>query len=396
MDKRPCQCKCHDHNNHHHHHHHLSKKHFHIRKNLLTKTYFAIFFASLFLIIVITIVNIIFMFKDIYLPKIFFAGMLIYIGTFIFAGGILGSYGPIGRSEPQLMKMRKCSSFFLFAICLILSPIFLYKNIHFYSALKEAQLFCQENNNKSKSEVIDKIIEEKDGVLASRNNLENNYKNGLTCLESQKCLRSISNSKLFICNYNYEKKYNISKCNQIFETEHLINSFDNANVAHFASSCMELKKSSFRPDIELYKCLSEKNLCKEDSITNEDQLVMEKFFKEKKDDFDKKIAKIEEKLEFYNVNAEIFFYYEEKCFSNFEYSVFFIIIIFHILIHLFIFFIWGALAISNILKYFGFIEDTELNYYQQKIKEMNNIYHQHLTKNSQNNEFDETTPINVK
>ena len=385
MDKKPCQCKCHDHNNP-HHHHHLSKKHFHIRKNLLTKAYFAIFYASLLLIIAITIINIIFMINDVYLPKIFFAGMLIYVATFICAGGILGSYGPIDRSEPQFIQMRKCSSFFVFAICLILSPIFLYKNIHFYSSLKEAQLFCEENNNKSKSQIIDDLIGEKDIVLASRNSLENNYKNGLTCIESQKCLRSISNSKLFICNYNYEKKYHISKCNQVFETEHLVNSFDNANVANFASSCMELKKSGFRPDIELYKCISEKNLCQEDSISNEDQIEMDKTFKEKKDVLDKKISKIEEKIKSYDSTAERFFYYEEKCSSNFEYTVFFIIIIFHVLIHLIICFIWGALAISNILKFFGFIEDTELKYYQQKIKEMNNIYQQ--TQNGQNNEFD--------
>ena len=400
MDKRPCQCQCHDPNNP-HHHHHLSKKHFHIRKNLLTKTYFAVFFVSVFLIIVITIVNIIFYFNDVFLPKIFFAGMLIYFASFICSGGILGSYGPMNKSEPQLMQMRKCSSFFLLAICLLLSPIFLYKNIQFYSALKRAQLFCQENNNKSRSEMIDILIDEKNSVLASRNNLENNFKNGLSCLESQKCLRSISNSKLFICNYNYEKTYNISKCNQVFETEHLVNSFDNANVAHFASSCLELKKSGFRPDIELYKCLSEKNLCQQDSITNEDQLAIDKTFKEKKDIFDKKIAKIEEKLDSLDNTAKRLFSYEEKCYSNFEYNVFFVIIIFHILIHLIIAFTWGVLSISNILKYFGYIEDTELKYYQQKIKEMNIFYQQnqqiHSTKDIQNNnEFDETTPINVK
>ena len=69
---------------------------------------------------------------------------------------------------------------------------------------------------------------------------------------------------------------------------------------------------------------------------------------------------------------------------------------------------WVVIGISNILKHFGFMEDSELKYYQEKMKRMNNIYNEvhaqkentniqnnHNTINYQDN-IDETTPINVK
>ena len=42
------------------------------------------------------------------------------------------------------------------------------------------------------------------------------------------------------------------------------------------------------------------------------------------------------------------------------------------------------------------MEDTELIYYKEKMKTMNNLYQQvHLSKDN-NNEIDENTPINLK
>ena len=96
-----------------------------------------------------------------------------------------------------------------------------------------------------------------------------------------------------------------------------------------------------------------------------------------------------------NLDADIYFY-EDKCYSNSQYFIFFICIIAHILINLFICIAWIILGISNILKSCGCMEDSELMYYQQKMKTMNNLYNQiHLSKENQN-EIDETTPINIK
>ena len=52
------------------------------------------------------------------------------------------------------------------------------------------------------------------------------------------------------------------------------------------------------------------------------------------------------------------------------------------------------------MKFFGLMEDNELKYYQEKIKQMNKIYQENRQKkdNIENiqNEPDESTPINVK
>ena len=398
MNENKCQCHCHKHqndpNNPHHHHHHLSKKHFHIRKTLLSKTYILIFLICIFLLIGIAITNFLFLLFKIFIPRIFFPGIIIYIATFIFAGGIIGSYGPINKSEPQLMQMRACSSLIMFIICLGICPIFLRQNINFYSSIKKAKLFCLENNGKARGDMYNELAKEKENTFQLRNNFEYKYRNGLTCFENHKCIKAISNSKMFVCNYNYEEKVsNTAKCNKIFETDDLINSFDNADMTHFVTSCTELKNEEIRPNIELFRCLSSNNLCKEDSMSDKDKAEIEKYHKEKIEKYNKEIAAIQQKLD--NLDADIYFY-EDKCYSNTKYFIFFFAIIFHILVNLFICTVWGILGISNILKSCGCIENTELKYYQQKLKTMNNLYNQiHLSKENQK-EADETTPINIK
>ena len=373
MEQNKCQCECHKHqndpNNPHHHHHHHSKKHFHIRKTLLSKTYIMIFLICTFLLIGIGIINFIFLILKIFIPRIFFPGIIIYIASFIFAGGIVGSYGPINKSEPQLMQMRKCSSIIMLFICIGICPIFLYQNINFYSNIKKAKLFCLENNGKARGDIYNELAKEKESVFSLR-------------------------TKMFVCNYNYEEKVsNTAKCNKIFETDNLINSFDDANMGSFASSCIELKKDKIRPNIELFRCISSKNLCKEDSNTEEEKIEIEKYHTKKIEIYNKDIIDIQQKLD--NLDADIYFY-EDKCYSNSQYFIFFICIIAHILINLFICIAWIILGISNILKICGCMEDSELNYYQQKMKTMNNLYNQiHLSKENQN-EIDETTPINIK
>ena len=394
MEQKQCQCECHKHNNNSAHHHHHSKKHFHIRKTLFSKIYFSIFFASLALLIIITIINIIFVILKVFVPRIFFPGIIIYLATFICAGGALGSYGPINKSEPQLMVMRKCTSIVMFILCLILCPIFLNQNINFFSSIKDAKFYCLKNKGKSKGEVYSELIDEKEKTFTLRNNFEYKYKNGLTCIENQKCLTSISNSQLFVCNYNYEEKYqNGAKCNKIFETEHLVNSFDNANMAHFASSCMELKKDKIRPDIELYKCISTQNLCKDDSMSYTERAEIEKYYENNNKKFDKTIADIQQKLE--SFDDDIYFY-DEKCYTNIQYTTYSALVFLHILAHLYIFIIWIILGITNILKICGLMEDTEKKYFQEKLRTMNNLYNQvHLSKDNIN-EMDESTPINIK
>ena len=63
-------------------------------------------------------------------------------------------------------------------------------------------------------------------------------------------------------------------------------------------------------------------------------------------------------------------------------------------------FVWIVLAINTIMKFFGLMEDDELKYYQEKLKQMNKIYQENQQKknNIENikNEFDESSPINIK
>lgn len=396
-EQKHCNCHCHTHgnnNNHHHHHHHHSMKHFHLRKTLLSKTYLFLFVMSIVLLITILIVHVITKICHISFPSIFFPGILIYITTFIVAGGILGSYGPINKSEPELMYMRKCTSSVMFIICIIIFPIFLYQNYNFYSSVKESKIFCLDNDNKSKFQIYSELIDDKEKSYSLRNNFEHKYKNGLTCMESRKCIKSIGDSKLFVCNYNYQEIINNNiKCNKVFETEHLINMFDNPNTANFASSCVELKKDKIRPDVELYKCIGDKNLCEDDSNTEQDKIELKKYYEKNINYYNNHIANLTQKIEYY---GDDYYSYETKCLGNTGYYFYVFLIFTNILIMLSTSVTWAYLGISNILKMFGYIEDNELIYFREKMKEMNNIYQNvHLSQENQN-QIDENTPINVK
>ena len=256
----------------------LSKKDIHYKNELLSKIYYRIFLLSFILLIGTIIINVIFTFNHIYIPRIFFPGIVIYIVSFVLAGGGYGSYGNINKSEVQLMYMRKCTSIVMLTICFTLFPIFLYQNINFYSSVKASNQYCLDNNGKSKGDIYSDLLEEKEKTYGLRHNYDYKYKNGLTCFESQKCIRSVSSSKIFVCNYNHEEKYkNSSNCNKVFETDQVVNTFDSMNMAYFVTSCLELKKEKIRPDISLYKCISGKNLAIDDSVTNEEQKEMEKY-----------------------------------------------------------------------------------------------------------------------
>ena len=392
----PCQCESHNQNHHHQHQNDLSKKDFHVRKTFFIKLFFLIFYISFGLIMLIVIVNAIFMVLKINIPRIFFPGFLLYVGTIICAGGILGSYGPVNTSEPQLMKMRRCTSIIMLLMCLICSPIFLYQNIYLYSSVKDSKLYCDENHGKSKANTINQLISQKEQTFSLKSNYEYKYNNGLTCLEDRKCLRSNTDFKQFVCNYNYEEIFQGGKCTKIFETDKIATSFDNPNISKFASSCRELKKS-IKPDLELYKCVSEINLLKEDSISIEEQEMLEKKYKKKIENYNQKIEEISKKLEYYD---EDLYSYDEECNSNIVFNTYLVIIVVHILIHLFVSFVWIVLAINTIMKFFGLMEDDELKYYQEKLKQMNKIYQENQQKknNIENikNEFDESSPINIK
>ena len=382
-----CKCQCHNQS----HHHHFSKKHIHFRKTFLSKSYFIIFFISLILILGITIINTILTYNEVLLPRIFFPGLIIYIATFICAGGAAGSYGPAHHSELQLIQMRKCTSIVMLIICIIILPVFLIQNINLYSSIREAKSYCIENNGKSKGEIYNELFDEKEKLFSQNNNLKHKHKNGLTCFESQKCLKSISNSQIFVCNYNHQEKYNNSRCNKVFETENIVNTFDNANMASFAKSCIDLKNEKIRPNLDIYKCFSSKNLCKDDLVTNEEKKEIEKYFDKNNILLEQKIFDVQKKLE---VFVDEMYSYDEKCLSGALYNFIFIVIILFILINLCLCFAWGAIAISNILKHFGYMEDSEMKYYEEKIRQMNNMYNKIHNQNDKEI-IDENTPINV-
>lgn len=408
MDKSPhCNCQCHTHGNpgHHHHHHNLSKKHIHFRKTLLSQTYFSLFMISVVIILSIVITNIILIYKKIYIPRIFFPGLIIYIISFICAGGSAGSYGPSHNTEPQLILMRRCTSIVMLILCIAIFPIFISQSINIYSSIKSSKSFCEENDGKAKGDIYSELFDEKEKIISLRSNFNHKYKNGLTCFESQKCIKSISSSKIFVCNYNHEEKYNTSKCNKVFETDKIINSFDNANMAHFVTSCLDLKKEKIKPELDIYKCISSNNICKNNIVTDAEEKEIEKYHKKNDEIYEKKIYDLQKKIEDFDDDL---YSYEMTCHSGTVYGIYFFLIILLVLATSAIVIGWVVIGISNILKHFGLMEDSELKYYQEKVKKMNNFYNEVHAKNDNTNmqnsqnsinyqdNIDETTPINVK
>ena len=386
--------ECHNPNHHHHHEHNNKYHHFHIRKNLLSKTYIIIFLSSVILLLIISLLSLILLLCNINYPRIFLPAVIIYIGTFICGGGILGSYGPIDNQELNYIFMRKCASIAMLLICLIVFPFFFFQNLTFFISVKDSKDFCLENEYKSKEEIYIDLIKEKDNLNHIRNNYNNILKNGLTCFEKQKCVKSILDSDSFICNYNYAEimKENID-CKKIYETEHLVNNLEDTNVANFASSCLELKKELIKPEKELYKCSSYLNLCKADSINDEEEnKKIENYYDEKDNSYKKKIIEVEKKLKKIKFNN---YSYEINCLSNFLYNFILSFSGIHILINFGISLTWVILGIFSILKNCGFIEDSEKKYYKEMMEKANKIYEQMNPSKQTRIEPEENTPLNL-
>jgi hypothetical protein len=327
-------------------------------------------------------------------PRIFLPAVVIYIGSFICGGGIVGSYGPIDNQELNYIYMRKCASIAMLLICLITFPFFFFQNLSFYISVKDSKDFCLENEFKSKEEIYIDLMKEKDGLNYIRNNFKNILKNGLTCFEKQKCVKSILDSDSFICNYNYPEimKENID-CKKIYETEHLLNNLEDANVANFVSSCLELKKELIKPENELYKCSSYLNLCKSDSINNkEENKKIENYYEEKDNTYKNKIIEIEKKMNNIKFND---YSYETSCLSNISYFFILLFCAIHILLIFGISLTWVILGIFSILKSFGFIEDSEKKYYKEMMEKANKIYEQMNASKQTKIEPEENTPLNL-
>ena len=378
----------------HNHYHHNHKGHMHIRKNMLSKTYIFIFLLSIALIIIISILSLILMLTNVYYPRIFFPGIIIYIGTFICAGAIIGSYGPIDNQELNYIYMRKCATIVMLFICLISFPFFFFQNLNFFISVKGSKEFCLENDLRSKGDIYMELTEEKEQLNNIRNNLNNILRNGLTCFEKQKCVKSLMDSDSFICNYNYEEKMkeNID-CKRIYETEHLLNNLEDSNVASFAASCLELKNENIKPDKELYKCSSYLNLCKGDSINNEEEIKeIENFYEEKDKKHKKKIREIEKKLK--KINTENYSY-ENTCLMIINYNIILFFCAIHILCNFGISITWAIFGIFSLLKNFGFVEDNEKKYYKEMMEKANKAYEQMNSSKQSKNEPEENTPLNL-
>ena len=375
-------------------HNHLHKNHFHIRKNRLSKTYIIIFILSIVLIMLISLLGLIFLICNINYPRIFFPVIIIYIASFFCGGGIIGSYGPIDNQELNYIFMRKCASIVMFFICLISFPFFLFQNINFFISVKEAKNFCSENEFKSKGDFYLELTGEKQKLKSMLINDNNKYKNGLTCFEKQKCVKSILDSDSFICNYNYEEKMKENvKCERIFETEHLLNNIEDSNVANFVSSCLELKSENIKQEKDLFKCSSYLNLCKDDSFNNkEENEEIKKYYENKKEIYEKKIMEIEKEIKKNKVGD---YSYENNCLMNFSYNIILFSIFLHILCSSFICLTWTFLGIYCILKSFGIVEDYEKTYYKEMLEKANKIYEQvNNTKESKNIQ-EENIPLKV-
>ena len=389
---RKCNNPNHNHSHDHHSHNHLN--HFHIRKNSLSKTYIIIFLLSIVLLILITIISFILLITNINYPRIFFPVIIIYVSTFICGGGIIGSYGPISNQELNYIYMRKCASTVMLFICLISLPFFFFQNLNFYISVKSAKDFCFENDQKSKGDFYLDLIDEKEKINLMRNNYNNKLKNGLTCFEKQKCVKSILDSDSFICNYNYEEKMKENvNCKRIFETEQLLNNIEDSNVANFVSSCLELIDDNIKTGKELFKCSSYLNLCKDDSSNNEyEYKEIEKYYEKKDKKFKNDLLEVEKKIKQINVAN---YSYENICLANFTYNLILFSTGLHILLNCFISITWIILGILSLLKGFGFIEDTEKKMFKEMWEKTSKIYEEmHPQKVSQNTS-EETIPLNM-
>ena len=382
--------ECHNPNHNHHHH----KNHFHIRKNSLSKIYIIVFLSSIALIILISLISLIFFICNVNYPRIFFPVIIIYIASFVCGGGIIGSYGPIDNQELNYIYMRKCASIVMLFICLISFPFFLFQNINFYISVKDAKNFCSENELKSKGDFYMELIGEEQKLKSMLTNYNNKYKNGLTCFEKQKCVKSILDSDSFICNYNYEEKMKENvKCEKIFEAEHLLNNIEDSNVANFVSSCLELQSENIKPEKELFKCNSYLNLCKDDSYNNkEENEEIEKYYENKKETYKKNLIEIEKEIKKNKVGN---YSYENNCLMNFSYNIILISTFLHILCSSFISLTWIFLGIYSILKGFGIVEDYEKTYYKEMLERTNKIYEQVNSQKESKNIQEENIPLKV-
>ena len=385
--------ECHN-PNHNHNHDHQHQNHFHIRKNRLSKTYIIVFILSIVLISVISIISLIFFIFNINYPRIFFPVIIIYIASFICGGGIIGSYGPIDNQELIYIYMRKCVSIVMFLICIISFPFFFFQNFNFFISVKDAKNFCSENDFKSKGEFYLELVGEKQKLNSMLNNLNNIHKNGLTCFEKQKCVKSILDSDSFICNYNYEEKMKETvKCQRIFETESYLNNIEDANVANFVSSCLELQSENIKPEKELFKCSSYLNLCKDDSFNNEEEnREIEKYYDNKKTIYKNRILEIEQEIKKINIGN---YSYENNCLINFSYNVILFSTFAHISCCSGISIAWIFLGIFSILKACEFVEDSEKKYYKEMLERTNKIYEQVNNPKESKNIQEENIPLKV-
>ena len=386
---------CNNPNHNHSHHNHNHRRHFHMRKTSLSKTYLVIFILSIALLIIISILSLVLLISNVYYPRIFFPGIIIYIATFVFGGGIIGSYGPIDYQELNYIYMRKCASTVMLFICLIIFPFFFFQNLNFFISVKSSKEFCYENDLRSKGDIYIELTDEKEKMNNMHNNYNNILKNGLTCFEKQKCVKSIMDSDSFICNYNYGAimKENI-ECKKIYETEEYLNNIEDTNVAHFVSSCLELINENIKPGKELFKCNSYLNLCKEDSINNpQENQEIENYYNTKEKKYKKRILEIEKRLKKLNIEN---YSYENTCLMEFSYNAILFFTALHIMCNFGISIMWIILGIYSILKSFGYVEDYEKKEYKEMMEKANKVYEEMKNENVTQNKSDETTPLNIK
>lgn len=352
------------------------------------KIFFLLLTLSIIIIVLLIIVNVIFLSRSIYTPRIFFPGIILFFANFLSAGGVIGSYAPIHANELVLIQTRKCTSIAMLIISLVIIPIFLMQNFSFYYSLKDAKNFCELNNGKSKENFYSEIIKEKEGNQTLKTKYIYNYNNGLTCLENKKCIKSRNVADLYICNYNFEQI-----CNKIFETDYLMNEDDDLNIPFFVSSCLNIKKQNIKPNVDLYKCNTGINLAKDAPLSNEEKEQIQKYHNNNIKIINDNIKNLDEKLD--NFDGAIYTY-EEKCYNNSTFNFYLISTILYILLTSFISISWIIIGFFTILKSYRCIEDVEMKNYKERMKKINEDYNKMNSQKNNPNDNDETTPINIQ
>lgn len=339
--------------------------------------YIVIFSVAFLLSLVIIVAKVIIVKKEIKIEKSFIVDFIIIFATITCAGGALGSYGQVkGIKELELIQMRTCTGIFMFLISAIVLPFFMINNFRFIHSFNESQQFCLDYG-KPKGHQYLEAKKQREELFPLKEKYEYLYKNDLTCVEKEKCLRLSKDLNSFLCNYNANENeknnQNNLKCIKIYETQDIIGKYNNNDLDIFVNSCVHLAeeknkdnkdKNYYNLDYNLYKCDSENIDLSNKQKTKEDEDNIENYHNEKMSVLGNKIIQIDQVIDSY---ISIMNSYDLVCFTTGKRFLYYMMIYLYVFSYFGICCSWFFIGGLNILKTGGWIKDQEMIDYKNRI-----------------------------